>query len=92
MSNFNKVSFDRFRNCVIRNKSGNFGYVGFINGKYMGFRNIETVKQLIELGFEHINIGDDDKDFIKILASSFENEATTINLSTDSTINLKSEV
>ena len=89
MSNFNKLSFDRFRNCVIRNQSGNFGYVGFVNGKYMGFKNIETVTQLINLGFEHITIGDDDGMFIKILASSFENEATTINLTKDSGINLK---
>ena len=92
MSNFNKLSFDRFRNCVIRNQSGNFGYVGFVNGKYIGFKNIETVTQLINLGFEHITIGDDDSVFIKILASSFENEATTINLTKDSAINLKSEV
>ena len=89
MSNFNKISFDRFRNCVIRNQCGSFGYVGFVNGKYMGFKNIETVKQLIDLGFEHITIGDDDAMFIEIVASSFENEATTINLTKDSGINLE---
>lgn len=85
-----RLSVDNFRNCVIRNVSGNFGYVGFINGKYMGFRNIKTVQELMANGFIHLTIGDDDSDFIKILAESFEDTAT-INLKTDSTIKIDND-
>lgn len=84
------LNIDTFRNCVIRNKSGNFGYVGFVNGKYMGFRNIETVQELMSNGFTHLTIGDDDSQFIQILRDYFDSNAT-INLKTDSNITLKGE-
>lgn len=79
-----KIELDAFRNCLIRTKSGSTGYKGFINGVYIGFKNIETVQLLQKEGFTHLTVGDDDESsFIQALKIAFDTDSKSINIKSE---------
>lgn len=58
---------DEEMNFVVRNQSGNTGYVAVVNGRVFGIGDIETVTQLQNAGAKHLNLPD--ADFDRFLAS-----------------------
>ena len=58
---------DENMNFVVRNQTGNSGYVAVVNGRVFGIGDIETVTQLQGAGAKHLNLPD--ADFDRFLAS-----------------------